>query len=308
MLVFLLQRIALLVIMVWGVLTFSFFLVSLAPGDVVETMVGQHTDAAVLENLRREAGLDQHPLRRYWRYLCSLGRGDWGISTRYRQPVWELVWLRFPHTLMLAACAIVVASGAGVLLGAVASQRPGSLLDRTILLLSLAGISVPVFYLGLLVVWVFALQLRWLPPAGYQSGDLRYLVLPVLVLATRSMAMITRMTRSALLEEYREQYLLTARAKGLSRLATLLKHALRNAALPIVTVIGLDLGSYLSGSVLTEQVFGWPGLGRLVVDAILARDIALINACIVLMALVYILTNLVIDVCYAWLDPRVRHG
>ncbi|MCA9433896.1 MAG: ABC transporter permease, partial [Candidatus Omnitrophica bacterium] len=166
----------------------------------------------------------------------------------------------------------------------------------------------PVFWIGLLLIWILSLQFRWLPPSGYEGGDLRYLILPALTLGLRSVALITRITRAALVDIDSSEFLRTARAKGLAPIAIYGKHALKNAALPILTVIGLDLGSYLSGSVLTEKVFGWPGIGMLTVDAIMARDTALINACVVFMAGIFVLVNLGIDLLYGVFDPRVRRS
>jgi peptide/nickel transport system permease protein len=293
-------------IVLWGVLTLAYFLTCLAPGDVAETLAGQRTDAEALAAMRKSLGIDKDPITRYGLYLKGIASGNWGRSSRYNEPVWALIRERIPRTAVLAVSALSFAIVFGVLLGVFAGIFHGSRLDRTISLLSLAGISAPVFWIGLILVWFISLQLRWLPPAGYEQGNLRYLVLPALTLGLRSIALITRIARSSIVEIGSRPFLQTARAKGLGPFAIHGKHALRNAAIPIVTVIGLDLGSYLSGSVLTEKVFGWPGIGRLTVDAILARDTALINACVVFMASVFVVVNLGIDLLYGWIDPRVR--
>jgi len=222
--------------------------------------------------------------------------------------VWSLVLERVPRTAVLAATALLLAILVGVTCGVLAGVCRGTWVDRSLSFFSLAGISAPVFWIGLLLVWLVSLQLRLLPPAGYEAGNLRYLILPAVALALRSIALITRITRASIVEINASDFLRTAKAKGLGPWAVQGKHALRNAALPIITVVGLDLGSYLSGSVLTEKVFGWPGIGRLTVEAILARDTALINACVVFMAVVFILVNLGVDLLYGVLDPRIREG
>jgi peptide/nickel transport system permease protein len=303
---FLIRRLALSCVVLWGVITLSFVLTALAPGDMAEAMVGQRTDAETLTRIRSKLGVDQDPVTRYCLYMKAILQGDWGISVRYGEPVWNLILQRFPKTVLLAISAILFSATCGVLLGVIAGITQGSLLDRLISQFTLAGISAPVFWIGLILVWLFSLQLGWLPPSGYEQGELRYLILPALTLGIRSVALITRISRAAIIETGSTHFLRTARAKGLSPFQIYGKHALRNAALPIITVIGLDLGSYLSGSVLTEKVFAWPGLGRLLVDAILARDTALINASVAFMAGLYILVNMGIDLCYGILDPRIR--
>jgi len=280
----------------------------MAPGDVVETLAGQRTDEATLARMRERLGVDRDPVTRYALYLKNLLAGDWGQSSRYNEPVWGLLLHRLPRTALLAAAALSFAIVLGVLLGILAAAFRGTRIDKTLTSLTLFGISAPVFWIGLLLVWLLSLQFRWFPPSGYEPGDLRYLALPALALGLRSVALITRITRAALVDIESSEFLRTARAKGLGPLNIYGKHALKNAALPILTVIGLDLGSYLSGSVLTEQVFGWPGIGMLTVDAIMARDTALINACVVFMAGIFVLVNLLIDLLYGVFDPRVRRS
>lgn len=308
MFAFFIRRLFLSVFVLWGVLTVSYILAGLAPGDVVETLAGQRTDEAALARMRERLGVDRDPMTRYVLYLRSLLQGEWGESSRYNEPVWGLLLHRLPRTALLAAAALSFAVLLGVSLGVLAAVHRGTRVDRTLSFLTLFGISAPVFWVGLLLIWVLSLQLRLLPPSGYEAGDLRYLILPALALGLRSVALIARISRAAIVDLDSSQFLRTARAKGLSPFAVYGKHALRNAALPILTVIGLDLGSYLSGSVLTEQVFGWPGVGRLTVDAILARDTALINACVVFMAGVFVVVNLAVDLLYGLFDPRVRRG
>ncbi len=305
---FVVRRLVLAVVVLWGVLTLSYALTCMAPGDVAETLVGQRADPEALAEIRARLGLDRDPLTRYALYLKALVDGDWGVSSRYREPVWDLILERFPRTALLACTAMLIATSVGVLAGTLSGIHEGTRWDRMIGFLSLAGISAPVFWIGMVLVWLLSLQLRLLPPSGYETGDLRFLILPAGALALRSIALITRIARAALIEVSKSDFLRTARAKGLSPWAIHGKHALRNAALPVITVIGLDLGSYLSGSVLTEKVFSWPGIGRLLVDAILARDTALINACVVFMAGLFIAVSLLVDLGYGLIDPRIRRG
>ena len=288
---YLVRRLALSLFVLWGVLTLSYALTCLAPGDVVETLAGQRTDEAALARMRERLGMDKDPVTRYTLYLGNLLRGEWGESSRYREPVWPLLIHRLPRTAMLAAAALTFAVILGVLFGVLAAVFRGTWIDKGLSFLTLFGISAPVFWIGLLLIWVLSLQFRWLPPSGYEGGDIRYLILPALTLGLRSVALITRITRAALIDIDSSQFLRTARAKGLAPVVIYGKHALKNAALPILTVIGLDLGSYLSGSVLTEKVFGWPGVGMLTVDAIMARDTALINACVVFMAGIFVIVT-----------------
>lgn len=308
MIAYLIRRLGLAVVVLWGVLTLSYGLAALAPGDVAEAMVGQHADVQTLAAIRTRLGMDRDPLTRYFLYMGSIARGDWGISSRYQEPVWTLILARFPRTAQLALSALLFATVLGIVLGVIAAVFRGTWIDRAISYLSLAGISAPVFWIGLLLIWILSLQFRLLPPAGYEEGNYRYLVLPALALGLRSLALITRITRAVLLEIGGMHFIRTAWAKGLAPTVVYGKHALRNAALPILTVVGLDLGSYLSGSVLTEKVFGWPGIGRLMVEAILARDTALINACVAFMAGLFVLVNLAIDLAYGVFDPRTRQS
>ncbi|MCA9446636.1 MAG: ABC transporter permease [Candidatus Omnitrophica bacterium] len=305
---YLVRRLALSLFVLWGVLTLSYILTCLAPGDVVETLAGQRTDEEALARMRERLGMDKDPVTRYTLYMGNLLQGEWGESSRYREPVWSLLIHRLPRTALLAIAALTFAVLTGILFGVLAAVFRGTWIDKALSSITLFGISAPVFWIGLLLIWVLSLQFRWLPPSGYEGGDLRYLILPALTLGLRSVALITRITRAAVVDIDSSEFLRTARAKGLAPIAIYGKHALKNAALPILTVIGLDLGSYLSGSVLTEKVFGWPGIGMLTVDAIMARDTALINACVVFMAGIFVLVNLGIDLLYGVFDPRVRRS
>lgn len=303
---YLLRRLLALVPVLLGVTFLSFLLLYVVPGDPVQAVAGERYDEAVLAELRAELHLDDPLPVRYGRFLADLVRGDLGVSYVSREPVRDAIAASFPHTLRLALAAMLIAVVLGLGLGLAAALRPGSLLDRAAMLLASTGISVPVFWLGMVLIYVFSLELRWLPPSGYGEGSLRHLILPALTLGVASAALIARMTRTALLEALGQDYIRTARAKGLHPARILLVHALRNALLPVVTVVGNDFGSYLSGSVLTERLFAWPGLGRYTLDAVAKRDLPAIQGAILVMALAFVLVNLLVDLSYAWIDPRTR--
>ncbi|MBM4116337.1 ABC transporter permease [bacterium] len=303
---FLLRRLLALGPVLLGVTFLSFLLLYVVPGDPVQAVAGERYDEAVLAELRAELHLDDPLPLRYGRFLADLVRGDLGVSYVTREPVRDAIAATFPHTLRLALAAMLIAVVLGLGLGLAAALRPGSLLDRAAMLLASAGISVPVFWLGMVLIYTFSLELRWLPPSGYGEGSLRHLILPALTLGAASAALIARMTRTALLEALGQDYIRTARAKGLHPARILLVHALRNALLPVVTVVGNDFGSYLSGSVLTERLFAWPGLGRYTLDAVAKRDLPAIQGAILVMALAFVLVNLLVDLSYAWIDPRTR--
>ncbi|MCB9513290.1 MAG: ABC transporter permease [Candidatus Krumholzibacteriia bacterium] len=303
---FLLRRLLALVPVLLGVTLLSFLLLYVVPGDPVQAVAGERYDDAVLDALRAELHLDDPLPLRYGRFLLDLARGDLGVSYVTREPVRDAIFATFPHTLRLALSAMLVAVVLGVGLGLAAALKPGSLLDRAAMVFASLGISVPVFWLGMVLILAFSIRLRWLPPSGYGGGDLAHLVMPSLTLGLASAALVARMTRASLLEVMGQDYIRTARAKGLKPSRILLVHGLRNALLPVVTVVGNDFGSYLSGSVLTERIFAWPGLGRYTLDAVAKRDLPAIQGAILVMALAFVLVNLLVDLSYAWIDPRTR--
>ncbi|MCH7520782.1 MAG: ABC transporter permease [Candidatus Marinimicrobia bacterium] len=304
MMVYVLKRLLQAVPVVLGVMTLTFILMYLVPGDPVLAMVGEHFDAATVANLRRQLGLDDPWPVQYIRFMGRIMTGDLGRSFLTDRAVAAELLERIPYTLELAFGAMTVSVVVGLTVGIVASLRPGSLLDRGIMVLSLVAVSAPVFWVALLLILYVGVGLRWLPPTGY--GGLQYLILPAIALGTRSAAFLARITRANMLEVLGEDYIRTARAKGLSEWVVVLKHALRNALIPIITVIGTDFGSYLSGAVLTESVFGWPGVGRYALDAILKRDFPAIQGAVLFMALIFIAVNLAVDLLYGWIDPRIR--
>jgi ABC-type dipeptide/oligopeptide/nickel transport system permease component len=288
-----------------GVLVVAFFLLNVAPGDPVAAMVGERADSATIARLRADLHLDDPLPAQFGRYLWDAVHGDFGRSYITQRPIARDLRERFPKTVQLALAAMAFAAVGGIALGVVSATRPGGALDRAAMLLSYIGVSFPVYWVGLLLILLFAVMLRWLPPSG--SGGLAYLVLPALTLGMRSVAFLARMTRAAMLEVLSSDFVRTARAKGLNEAAVIMRHGFRNALIPVITVLGLDTGSYLTGSILTETIFGWPGLGRYVLTAIEKRDLPAIQGSILFMSLVFVLVNLVTDLVYAKADPRIAY-
>ena len=302
---FLAVRLALLVPTLVGVLLVTFLLLYVAPGDPVQAMVGERADAETIARLRAELHLDDPLPLQFVRYAGGVLQGDLGRSYITQRPIVRDLIERFPATLRLAGAAMLFATLVGVSMGVYGAWRPGSWADRATALIAYAGVSFPVYWVGLLLILVFAVHLRWLPPSG--SGGLSYLVLPAITLGMRSIAFLSRMTRAAMQEVLRSDFVRTARAKGLGERRVVLRHALRNALLPVVTVLGLDFGSYLTGSILTETIFSWPGVGRYVLTAIEKRDLPAVQGSILFLSLVFVVVNLITDLVYAKVDPRVAY-
>src|SRR5881396_1789125 len=289
----------------FGVLVVAFLLLNVVPGDPVAEMVGERADSATIARLRGELHLDEPIPVQFGHYFWGVVRGDLGRSYITQPPVLGDLAERFPKTLQLAGAAMLLAATCGITLGVLSGVRPGGMIDRFSMLIAYVGVSFPVYWVGLLLILLFAVALRWLPPSGY--GGLAFLVLPALTLGMRSIAFLARMTRAAMLDVLSSDFVRTARAKGLSEAAVILRHGFRNALIPVITVIGLDTGSYLTGSILTETIFGWPGLGRYVLSAIEKRDLPAIQGSILFMSLVFLLVNLVTDLVYAKADPRIAY-
>lgn len=302
---YILLRLALLVPTLLGVLAVTFALLYLAPGDPVAAIVGERADAAAVARARADLRLDDPIAVRFGRYVAGVARGDLGRSYITRRPIVRELRQRFPATLKLACAAMLIAVTLGLAIGIYGAVRPGSWGDRVATLGAYLGISFPVYWVGLLLILGFAVTLRWFPPSGY--GGLLFLVLPAVTLGMRSIAFLARMTRSAMREVLTSELVRTARAKGLPARTVILRHALGNALLPIITVVGLDFGSYLTGSILTETIFSWPGVGRYILTAIDKRDLPAIQGGILFLSLVFVLVNLITDLCYAAADPRVAH-
>ncbi|MEP6990807.1 MAG: ABC transporter permease [bacterium] len=303
---FIIRRLLLSIPTLFGVLIVAFLLLYVAPGDPVMAMVGERADEATIARLRAELRLDDPLPVQFGHYVAGIAKGDLGRSYITNRPIRKDIIERFPKTLQLAGAAMLLATVLGVTLGVLSGRRPGSLIDRVGLAIAYLGISFPVYWVGLLLILLFAVTLHWLPPSGF--GGLRYLILPALALGMRSIAFLARMTRSAMLDALGADYVRTARAKGLSEFLVVGRHALRNAMIPIITVLGLDFGAYLTGSILTETIFSWPGLGRYVVNAIARRDLPAIQGSVLFLSAVFVLVNLITDVAYAKADPRVSYS
>ncbi len=301
---YIIRRLMQAVPVIWGVLTISFILMFAAPGDPVLAMVGDYYDDNTIEQLRTELGLDKSVIVQYGLYLKRVCRGDLGTSFQTGRPVADDLRQKIPYTAQLAGAAMFLAVALGIFLGLVAAIRRGGIFDRVSVFISMAGVSAPVFWIALLLILGVGVHLQWLPPTGY--GGLKYLVLPAIALGSRSIAMLTRTTRAFFLDVLNEDYMRTARAKGLAPRVVILKHGLRNLAIPLITIVGLDFGSYLSGAVLTESIFGWPGVGRFALSAIMKRDFPAIQGSVLMMAVIFIFINILVDILYAWADPRVR--
>jgi ABC-type dipeptide/oligopeptide/nickel transport system permease component len=306
MAVYILKRVLLFVPTCIGITLITFFLMQALPGDPVQSMVGERSTPETISRIRAELGTDRPLVLQYLGYLRLLAQGELGRSYYTNRSVADDLLQKFPNTIRLALAAILFASIGGISLGIVSAARRGTLWDRIASMISVGGISIPVFWLGLTLMLIFALKLKWLPPSGMGHDEPAYLVLPAVTLGTFSMAYIARITRSSMIESLSQPYIATARAKGLTERAIILKHALKNSLIPVVTLIGLDLGSYLNGAVLTETIFGWDGLGRYALDGIMKRDYPVIMGVVLFGALVFMLVNLLVDISYHFIDPRVR--
>lgn len=318
----------------FGVLLVVFAISHLTPGDPVLIALGEHATPEAIENLRAELALDDPLPAQFAKYLSRAVRGDLGRSIQNNERVTVELATRFPATIELSAAAMLVATTVGVLTGVIAAMRRNSWFDGTSMVVALFGFSMPIFWLGIMLILLFASYLGWFPISGRLDytveiarvtnlyvvdavlsrnwealgNALWHLVLPAVTLSTVPLAIIARMTRSSLLEVLRQDYVRTARAKGLAERQVVSRHALRNASIPVITVIGLNVGGLLGGAILTETIFAWPGVGRLVVDAIFARDYPVVQGAVLVIALVFVVVNLLVDLSYAYLDPRIRYG
>ncbi len=289
-----------------GVSLLVFILTAIALGDPVRAMMGQRVDPAIIQQIRQEYALDRPVWVQYATWMGRLLRGDLGRSYHQQRPVADVILERFPATFRLALSATALAVTLGIWAGIVAALRPGSLLDHLLMGAAVLGMSTPVFWLGLMLSLLFSVWLGWFPVSGYGDGALANLVLPALTLGALHTGTIARMTRSSLLEVIRHEYVQTARAKGLAERWVIGKHALRNALIPVVTVIGIGLADLLVGAPLTETVFPWPGLGRMLVAAVGQRDVPVVMGAVLVFAVIYVGGNLLVDLAYLLIDPRVR--
>ncbi|HEY7791707.1 MAG TPA: nickel ABC transporter permease [Vicinamibacterales bacterium] len=303
---YILRRLLLTIPVLLGVATLVFALIHLVPGDPVQAMLGEGATPADVAELRTKLGLDRPLYVQYESFLVGLVHGDLGTSIRTNEPVTQAIAERVPATVELAFASMCVAVLIAIPLGVLAAAWRGTGIDYGATTLALLGISIPNFWLGPLLAIVFSIELGWLPVSG--RGGLAHLVLPAITLGAPLAAVLARMTRASVVEELRELYVLAARAKGVSRTRAVLHHAFRNSLIPIVTIFGLQFGAVLTGAVITETIFAWPGVGRLLIQAIDFRDYPLVQGCILLIAFAYVGANLLTDLTYGWLDPRIRYN
>ncbi|MFZ7942261.1 MULTISPECIES: nickel ABC transporter permease [Bacillaceae] len=289
-----------------------FIITRLIPGDPASVMLGPQASVEDIQALRQELGLNDPIYVQFFHYIGDLLRGNFGVSLTYNEPIVQLILDRFPNTLILAASALIIALAVGVPAGIISASKQNSLLDYTVMLVSLIGVSMPIFWLGVMLVLYFSVNLGWFPATGMGSLDegfipyIKHLILPSITLATIPMATFARITRSSMLEVISQDYIKTARSKGLSEFWVICKHAFKNALTPLLTVLGMQISMLLGGAVLTETIFSWPGMGRLIVDAIDKRDFVVVQGTVLFIAVIFVLVNLFVDVMYKVVNPRVN--
>ncbi len=303
---YVIRRLLLAIPVLIGVSILVFAIIRFIPGDPARAVAGVNASPEYIEQVRRDLLLDEGVHVQYYVYMSNLLQGDMGRSTFTRRPVTVELMQRFPNTLLLSATAMAFAIVFGMAAGIVSATRRYSLFDNTSMLLALFGVAAPVFWLGIMFQLLFSVHLGWLPSGGI--GTWQHLILPALTLGLATTALIARITRSSMLDVLGQDYITTARSKGLVERVVVYKHALKNAMIPVVTVMGLQFGTLLGGAVLTETVFSWPGVGRLMVDSILARDYPVVQGAVLLLAVLFVTINLVVDIIYAFLDPRISYG
>lgn len=301
---FILKRAVLLIPLLFGITFITFSLTKALPGDPALSMVGDRAPAEAIERIRHKLGEDRGIFYQYKRYIVRLLDGDMGRSYYTNRKVFDDVLIKFPNTLKLAAAAMIVSVPLGIVMGFFSALRKDSLSDRLILAVSIIGFSIPVFWSGLLLMLFFGLKLKVLPPSG--TGNIYYMVLPALTLSLPALATITRITRTSVLDIINMPFIRTARAKGIRGRSINTVHIMKNVLMPVVTIVGLEFGSYLNGAVLTETVFGWDGIGRFAMEGILKRDYPVIMGCLLMGTLSFVLVNFLVDIIYYYLDPRVR--
>ncbi len=301
---FILRRLFLLIPVLIGVSIIAFLILHLAPGDPAELLAGEEATQEDIMRIRQQFGLDKPLYVQYFRFIKGIFTGEL-ISLKFEMPVMQVMWPRIINTIKLSVASILIAVLIGIPAGVLSATHRHSWIDYISMLAALMGVSMPVFWWGLILILLFAVTLGILPSGGI--GGIRHIILPAIVLGTASTAIIARMTRSSMLDVLRQDYITTARAKGLPERIVIYRHALRNALIPTVTVVGLQFGYMLAGAVLTETVFSWPGVGRLLVDSILARDFPVVQASLLIIAMIFVLVNLAVDILYAFLDPRIRY-
>ena len=301
---YVLKRILLLIPVLLGVSLLVFAIMSLTPGDPAQLILGENAPKEAVLKLREEMGLNDPFFMQYFRFVKNAIMGDFGRSYTTGREVFGEIFARFPNTLILAVIGIIISVCIGIPIGIISATRQYSLLDSFSMVIALLGVSMPVFWLGLMLILTFSVKLGWLPSGGFDG--LKSIILPAVTLGVGSAAIITRMTRSSMLEVIRQDYIRTARAKGVAEKVVINKHALKNALIPIITVVGLQFGHLLGGAVLTESVYSWPGVGRLMVDAIRQKDTPTVLAAVVFLAAAFSVVNLLVDILYAYVDPRIK--
>jgi len=301
---FIIKRLMLLLPVVFGVLTLVFLLIHLIPGDPVDLMLGENARATDKEALRKELRLDEPLAEQYLHFIGGAIRGDLGMSFHSKQPVIELILQKYPETIKLTLAAMLMALIISLPIGTYSACKQYSWVDNFSMFFALFGISMPNFWLGPLLMIVFSVKLGWFPVSGNEG--VFSIVLPALTLGTAMAAILSRMVRASMLDVINQEYIVTARAKGLSETDVIFKHALKNALVPVVTIVGLQFGALLAGAIITETIFSWPGVGRLLIQAINTRDYPLVQGCVLVISISYVLTNLITDIAYSYIDPRIQ--
>ncbi len=301
---YILRRVLLLIPVMLGVSLVVFTIMFFTPGDPAKIMLGERAPAEEVALLRTQMGLDDPFHIQFFNFVKNAVQGDLGRSLVTKQPVAREIWARFPATLQLSAAAVLIAILMGIPIGIISATKQYSAFDMISMVIALLGVSMPNFWQGMMMILLFSITIRILPSSGY--GTLNHLIMPALTIGTSAAAVITRMTRSSMLEVVRQDYIRTARAKGLSERVVINRHALKNALIPIVTVVGLQFGGLLGGAVLTESIFSWPGVGRFMVDAIRTKDYPSVQGGVLMLALTFSIVNLAVDILYAYIDPRIK--
>jgi peptide/nickel transport system permease protein len=294
----------LLIPLLFGITLLTFLLLKAIPGDPVLSLVGERAQPEIIEQIRSELGIDKGLISQYFGYIRLLSKGEFGRSYYTQRKVFDDLLIKFPNTMKLAFGAMVIAVPIGLLFGFISAYKKDSIIDRFVSLLSVIGLSLPVFWSGLLIMLFFSLKMKLFPPSG--TGDLRFLVLPAITLSLPALATISRVTRTTVIEILTAPFIATAQAKGVRAIKIKYIHVLKNALIPIITVIGLDFGSYLNGAVLTETIFGWDGIGRFTMEGIMKRDYPVIMGCVILGTMLFVFINTIVDIMYHYIDPRVK--
>jgi peptide/nickel transport system permease protein len=302
---YIIRRILELIPVFFCVTAIVFLMLHLIPGDPAEILAGEEATQEDIEGIRTQLGLDRPLVIQYLTYMKNIFKGDLGRSMRTRRPVLREIWDRYPNTLLLAACSVVVMVVLGISTGIISAIKQQSWLDNISMVVALFGVSMPVYWLGLMLMLFFSVHLGLFPTTGI--GTFKHLILPSFTLGASATAVVARLTRSSMLEVIRQDYIRTARAKGVNEPTVIMRHALKNALIPVVTIVFLRFGALLGGAVLTETVFAWPGIGWLMIDAIWARDYPVVQGCILMVAVTFVLINLFTDLLYAFIDPRIRY-